>query len=366
MEKKIENKKEEKAKVEVVEKKEFMKDLLNLKNYQSCIDSISDSITSVAESFVSIGRDLSMIKKDKLYTIDGYKDIYEFAKAKFGFGNTSTKNFINVYTKFGDTEASYACLKDEYEEYSLSQLIELLPVSDEDIKKYTPDQTVTQIREVKKISQMSDQDDKYIKEFNKMAEKVRSMFVEYLKLDSITSEVSYNENDMRYEDLFSFKFLDEEYKYEFKLSVGNCALNFTVDYADKWRSGCIYVYDDHFTTLLEKVKKGFKYFVESAETRKKEKEEKKEVTTKEKKNNENSTLKNDKARKDFVNTIDNWNLLSDLPDIEMKVYQFSAISNYIMILFGQNKHYYAKKGSYSNYCSSSIYDIVEALKYANY
>ncbi len=363
MEKKIENKKEE-AEVEVVEKKEFMKDLLNLKNYQSCIDSISDSITSVAESFVSIGRDLSMIKKDKLYTIDGYKDIYEFAKAKFGFGNTSTKNFINVYTKFGDTEASYACLKDEYEKYSLSQLIELLPVSDEDIKKYTPDQTVTQIREVKKISQMSDQDDKYIKEFNKMAEKVRSMFVEYLKLDSITSEVSYNENDMRYEDLFSFKFLDEEYKYEFKLSVGNCALNFTVDYADKWRSGCIYVYDDHFTTLLEKVKKGFKYFVESAETRKKEKEDKKLEIAKEKKECkvlESCKLKNNQARTDFVEDLNNWNLLSDLPEVNIQIYQFSVINRFFLFKFENNIWYFATNNGSTKNWTCGKYEIVNAL-----
>lgn len=358
--------KEEKLEVEVVEK-EVMNDLLNLKNYQSYIDSINGSISTVANSFVRIGRDLTLIKKDKLYAIDGYKDIYEFAKAKFDFGNTSTKNFINVYTRFGNTEASYGCLKDEYEEYSLSQLIELLPVSDEDMKKYKPDQTVEQIREVKKISQMSDQNDnKYFKEFNKMAEKVRSMFVEQLNLDSITSDISFDVNSMKYEDVFSFTYLDEKYRYVFRLTVYNHQLNYTIEYACRWYSGCIYEYDQHFTTLIEKAKKGFKSFISSAKSKQKEKEEKKKAAAKEKENNESCTLKTDNIRKDFINTINNWNLLSDLPDIEMKVYQFSVIPNYIMIVFGENKYYYATKGSYSNYCSSSIYDIVEALKDMKY
>lgn len=77
----------------------------------------------------------------------GCKDIYDFAERRFGIGRTSTKNFLAIHEKF----MSGVVLKEDYRGYKQSQLMELLPVSDDVIKSsFKPEMSVKQIREKKR------------------------------------------------------------------------------------------------------------------------------------------------------------------------------------------------------------------------
>lgn len=93
----------------------------------------------------------------------GCKDIYDFAERRFGIGRTSTKNFLAIYDKF----MSGVVLKEDYRGYKQSQLMELLPVSDDVIKSsFKPEMSIKQIREKKKelVAALSEKENKTKKE----------------------------------------------------------------------------------------------------------------------------------------------------------------------------------------------------------
>lgn len=111
----------------------------------------------------------------------GCKDIYDFAERRFGIGRTSTKNFLAIHEKF----MSGVVLKEDYRGYKQSQLMELLPVSDDVIKSsFKPEMSVKQIREKKKelVGTLSDKENKTKKEKTAKVQTVKievSTFVEF-------------------------------------------------------------------------------------------------------------------------------------------------------------------------------------------
>lgn len=119
----------------------------------------------------------------------GCKDIYDFAERRFGIGRTSTKNFLAIHEKF----MSGVVLKEDYRGYKQSQLMELLPVSDDVIKSsFKPEMSVKQIREKKKelVGTLSDKEDKTKKE---KTAKVQTMKIEVLTF------VEFYESNFRHE-----------------------------------------------------------------------------------------------------------------------------------------------------------------------
>ena len=122
----------------------------------------------------------------------GCKDIYDFAERRFGIGRTSTKNFLAIHEKF----MSGVVLKEDYRGYKQSQLMELLPVSDDVIKSsFKPEMSVKQIREKKKelVGTLSDKEDKTKKEKTAKVQTVKievPTFVEFYE-SNFRHEVNY-------------------------------------------------------------------------------------------------------------------------------------------------------------------------------
>lgn len=119
----------------------------------------------------------------------GCKDIYDFAERRFGIGRTSTKNFLAIHEKF----MSGVVLKEDYRGYKQSQLMELLPVSDDVIKSsFKPEMSVKQIREKKKelVGTLSDKDDKTKKE--------KTAKVQTVKIE-VPTFVEFYESNFRHE-----------------------------------------------------------------------------------------------------------------------------------------------------------------------
>ena len=119
----------------------------------------------------------------------GCKDIYDFAERRFGIGRTSTKNYLAIHEKF----MSGVVLKEDYRGYKQSQLMELLPVSDDVIKSsFKPEMSVKQIREKKKelVGTLSDKEDKTKKE---KTAKVQTMKIE------VPTFVEFYESNFRHE-----------------------------------------------------------------------------------------------------------------------------------------------------------------------
>jgi len=115
---------------------------------------IKDYSSSIAGGFVGIGLEFSKLSKNpKTLTDCGYSDVYDYGEKVFGFKKTSVKNFIGVYDRFGDKNSSRGCIDDKYDDYSFTQLVELLPVSD--VSSYKPDMTVKEIRDKKVLDRVA-------------------------------------------------------------------------------------------------------------------------------------------------------------------------------------------------------------------
>lgn len=121
--------------------------------YRDSVDIIKDESIKVQKSFVKIGWYLKHIRDDKLYQEDGYANIYECAADLFGYSQSSVSRFINICEKFSKDHNSPE-LDTQYAGFDKSQMIEMLPLSPDELGKVTPDMTVAQIRDIKSVHKL--------------------------------------------------------------------------------------------------------------------------------------------------------------------------------------------------------------------
>ena len=76
------------------------------------------------------------------------KNIYEYGFQVFKFKRTSVKNMIAVHNTFCERDR-FAALKPRYQDYSFTQLVEMVSLTEEQREHITPDMTVAQIRSYK-------------------------------------------------------------------------------------------------------------------------------------------------------------------------------------------------------------------------
>jgi len=83
-----------------------------------------------------------------------FKNVYEFCNERLGISSTKCKALFGIVEHFGNG----VVLLDRYKPFSISKLVEMLPLSQEERDRVTPDMTVKQIRALKKkIGPTSDQ-----------------------------------------------------------------------------------------------------------------------------------------------------------------------------------------------------------------
>lgn len=116
--------------------------------YKDSLDVIKDESVKIQKSFVKIGWYLKHIRDDKLYMEDGYANIYECAADQFGYSQSTVSRFINICEKFSKDKDSPE-LDDRYAGFDKSQMIEMLPLEQEELEMVTPEMTVKKIREIK-------------------------------------------------------------------------------------------------------------------------------------------------------------------------------------------------------------------------
>ncbi len=173
--------------------------LSSFKTYKSVIEDIKEYSQEAVLNFLQIGRLFKRVKEEKLYEIEDYSSVYEFALNKFGYRETSVKNFISVFDKYADSEDldyDYFDIKEEYKNYSFTSLVELLPVPEEEIReKYSPEMSVKEIRQTKVISQLTDQLQEKVKKYNHVVDilkKEMNNFNEELDKDVVKYRVVNN------------------------------------------------------------------------------------------------------------------------------------------------------------------------------
>ncbi len=116
--------------------------------YRDSLEIIKDESYKVQKSFVKIGWYLKHIRDNELYKEDGYANIYECAADQLGYSQSTVSRFVNICEKFSKNHDSPE-LDEKYAGFDKSQMIEMLPMEQEQIEKVKPDMTVKQIRDIK-------------------------------------------------------------------------------------------------------------------------------------------------------------------------------------------------------------------------
>ncbi|MDO4298854.1 MAG: hypothetical protein Q4C59_10345, partial [Lachnospiraceae bacterium] len=121
----------------------------NIKTGEKAIDSLKENCTTLRRAYVAIGWYLRNARNRELFLEGGYRNVWEFAKDKFGYTRDEATRLIGINTKFSKGGNS-PVLDDKYKEFGKSQLQEMLSLPDAKLEEVTPDMSVRQIRALKK------------------------------------------------------------------------------------------------------------------------------------------------------------------------------------------------------------------------
>lgn len=125
--------------------------------YQNTIKGINSEFGKAQKCYLNIAFKLHLIYTKKLYVIDNYQNINDFAMSMFDLSKTVCNNYINIIDQFGDYTADEnnvisftGKLKPEYEKFSSSQLIAMLKLPENILKTISPEMSVREIKEIKR------------------------------------------------------------------------------------------------------------------------------------------------------------------------------------------------------------------------
>lgn len=113
------------AVVEANGKKGLAEDKRLLSKYKK---QITEAYKKMEGCYLSTAYALHNIYKNQLYKLEGYKNIYDFAKENYNIARGTCSNFINICEKFGlpNENGNITGLAPQYEGYGVSQLAVML------------------------------------------------------------------------------------------------------------------------------------------------------------------------------------------------------------------------------------------------
>ena len=298
----------------------------NLPEYKALandINSLDFEIKSLTNNFINIGFYLNKIKENSLFLSLGFKDIYDFSESKYKLSKTTTKNFIAIYNRFCDKNSK--CLQRKFDNFSFSQLVELVSVDDNELVHYSPMQTVKEMR-ISKLNNTIDSDNKKIKD--------------WFCIDLY--------NHLKKEYVFSSFKLKEDFKpYKIEMKYNKYILNISL-FADEYID--LYCFDFHSSYYVKQIfsikliVKSINEFIKKVNEEKnlhsdfvEEQDKGKEsspMSDQEKSNCENEKcslvvinqkLKNSEERKKFILDKSNYGLVYDLSNVRARIYQLKDI-----------------------------------------
>lgn len=121
-----------------------------IKSSEEKIKLIKKELSNTEKGFVKIAIALKWLKVNQAYRTYGMKNITELAESKFGFKSTKTYDYLNIIDRFGngDNENIATDLKKEFKAYTPSKLVNLLPLTNDEILLNTnPDMSVREIKD---------------------------------------------------------------------------------------------------------------------------------------------------------------------------------------------------------------------------
>ena len=113
---------------------------------------IQRDIEDIKRQFIRLGFHLNECCQMEYYKDFGYSDFYEFVAKNYHMDKSAVSRHISLFKRFckksGFVNTMY--LEDKYEDYSYSQLCEMVSLPDDKMQQIKPDMTIAQIRDMKK------------------------------------------------------------------------------------------------------------------------------------------------------------------------------------------------------------------------
>lgn len=138
---------------------------------------INSSMESVATDFIRIGFALRQIQEHKYMHKKGYLSIWEYAEKEFHISRSTATRFMKCNELYSVGGYSY-CIRPEYKDYSSSQLIEMVGMSEDERKTVKPDNTIQEIRKLKK-QKKEDYDSCVIESVRKVCDYCDGSFMDF-------------------------------------------------------------------------------------------------------------------------------------------------------------------------------------------
>ena len=113
---------------------------------EDTIKYINMKLRATTKHFIQAAVALQIVDHAEIYKEKGFNNIHEFALAEFKLSKNQTYNLLSVAKNF----SSQGKLLDPYDQYSFSQLVEMVSLPEELHSSISPDTTVKEIRQIKK------------------------------------------------------------------------------------------------------------------------------------------------------------------------------------------------------------------------
>ena len=142
-------------------------------------------------SYIHLGFHLILFERGLYYEDFGFSSFDEFCAVNLGLDKSVVSRCMNVASRFSmknvSSPAATMFLDDKYKEFSYSQLCEMLPLSDEELKDIKPSMTIKQIRDYKKNKKVS-ADSEVITSCDVATDTQKFNYVEFIKKKGIVEQ----------------------------------------------------------------------------------------------------------------------------------------------------------------------------------
>lgn len=118
-------------------------------SYEDAKTIIRSNMDNVARNSVAIGYYLRSIREKQQYLEGGYQSFDAFVQTEYSMSYSAASRLIGLCERFSRGGNS-PVLADNYQGYSKSLLVEMLPMSDEQLEQVQPGMTVAEVREIKR------------------------------------------------------------------------------------------------------------------------------------------------------------------------------------------------------------------------
>lgn len=167
--------------------------LSEIMEFKNCDNEIAKNIGTISCGFVEMGKNLKVISDKKLYTLDNYDSIYDYAEKRFNIKSTTVKNLINIAEKFLDDHGK---IVPEFKDYTYSQLIEIDKISDTSYEKLNPNMSVRDIKNLQIVEKLDSVMINCLKTaFNKVVSGLKNFFTKNKILNEQFEIDSFNLNE---------------------------------------------------------------------------------------------------------------------------------------------------------------------------